>query len=100
MVKLVNAVTGWSLDLNGLEKIGERIYNLERLMNVDRGVSRKQDTLPFRVLNEPIPDGKVKGRYCPQRELDKMLDSYYALRGWTREGIPTAEKLRELGLKG
>jgi aldehyde:ferredoxin oxidoreductase len=100
MVKLVNAVTGWDLDLSGLEKIGERIYNLERLMNVQRGVSRKDDLLPYRVMNEPIPDGKLKGRHCPQEELDKMLDQYYALRGWTREGIPTPEKLHELGLQG
>jgi aldehyde:ferredoxin oxidoreductase len=100
MVKLVNAVTGWSLHLNDLERIGERIYNLERLMNVERGVSRKQDALPYRVLNEPIPDGKVKGRCCPQKDLDKMLDQYYALAGWTKDGIPRAEKLRELGLEG
>ena len=99
MVKLVNAVTGWDLDLQDLEKIGERIYNLERLMNVERGVSRKDDLLPCRVMNEPIPDGKLKGRYCPKEELDKMLDQYYALRGWTRDGIPTPEKLQELGLK-
>jgi aldehyde:ferredoxin oxidoreductase len=50
-------------------------------------------------MNEPIPDGKLKGRYCPQEELDKMLDQYYTLRGWTRDGIPTPDKLQELGLK-
>jgi aldehyde:ferredoxin oxidoreductase len=99
LVKLVNAVTGWDLDLRGLEKVGERIYNLERIMHVERGITREDDTLPYRVLNEPIPDGKVKGRYCPKRELDKMLDQYYTLRRWTKDGIPTAEKLRELGLK-
>ncbi|MFC1580718.1 aldehyde ferredoxin oxidoreductase C-terminal domain-containing protein, partial [Thermodesulfobacteriota bacterium] len=87
------------LDLAGLEKIGERIYNLERLINTGRGMSRKHDTLPFRVLNEPIPDGPAKGRYCPQEELDAMLDRYYAIRGWTPDGIPTDEKLSELGLK-
>ena len=63
-------------------------------------MSRKDDLLPYRVMNDPIPDGKMKGRYCPQEELDSMLDRYYALRGWTREGVPTTEKLRELGLKG
>jgi aldehyde:ferredoxin oxidoreductase len=98
MVRLVNGVTGWSLNLEELEKIGERIYTLERLINVRRGVSRKNDILPFRVLNEPIPDGPVKGRFCPRKDLDAMLDAYYALRGWTQEGIPTEEKLKELGL--
>jgi aldehyde:ferredoxin oxidoreductase len=98
MVRLVNGVTGWNLSLQELEKIGERIYNLERLINVRRGVSRKDDVLPFRVMSEPIPDGPVKGRFCPPKDLDAMLDRYYELRGWTREGIPKDEKLKELGL--
>ena len=99
MVRIVNGVTGWNLDLAGLEKIGERIYNLERLINTGRGMSRKNDTLPYRVLNKPIPDGPAKGRYCPQEELDAMLDRYYAIRGWTPDGIPTDEKLSQLNLK-
>ena len=99
MVNIINYVKGWNIDLDGLEKIGERIYNLERLINVHRGVSRKDDTLPYRVMNEPIPDGSSKGRYCSQENLDKMLDTYYKLRGWSKDGIPTNEKLTELGLK-
>ena len=98
MVRLVNAVTGWSLSLQELERIGERIYNLERLINVRRGVSRKDDVLPYRVMSEPIPDGPVKGRFCSPKDLDAMLDAYYELRGWSREGIPTDSKLKELGL--
>jgi aldehyde:ferredoxin oxidoreductase len=98
MVRLVNAVTGWSLSLQELERIGERIYNLERLINVRRGVSRKDDVLPYRVMSEPIPDGPVKGRFCSPKDLDAMLDAYYDLRGWTPEGIPTDSKLKELGL--
>ncbi|MBW1789581.1 MAG: hypothetical protein JRK53_23700, partial [Deltaproteobacteria bacterium] len=47
---------------------------------------------------EPIPDGPAKGRYCRREELDTMLDAYYALRGWTPDGIPTGEKLQELEL--
>jgi aldehyde:ferredoxin oxidoreductase len=99
MVNIINYVKGWDIDLNGLEKIGERIYNLERLINVQRGVSRKDDTLPYRVMNEPIPSGPSKGRYCLQENLDKMLDTYYKLRGWSQDGIPTSRKLTELGLK-
>jgi hypothetical protein len=94
MVRLVHAVTGWSLSLEELEKIGERIYTLERLINVRRGVSRKDNILPFRVLNDPIADGPVKGRFCPPKDLDAMLDTYYELRGWTPEGIPTEGNLR------
>lgn len=99
ITKMVNTVKGWNIDLNELTKLGERIYNLERLINVQRGVSRKDDILPYRVMHTPIPDGPSKGRYCSQENLDKMLDKYYDLRGWSREGIPTREKLAELGLK-
>jgi len=95
---IVNLVTGWNLTVEDLQKTGERIYNLERLINVKRGRNRKNDTLPYRVMHEPIPDGPAKGRYCPQKNLDTMLDHYYALRGWDQNGIPTAGKLAELGL--
>jgi aldehyde:ferredoxin oxidoreductase len=98
MVRLVNGITGWTLSLKDLEKIGERIYNLERLINVRRGAGRKDDVLPSRVMTEPVPDGPVKGRYCLPKDLDAMLDTYYELRGWTRDGIPTEGKLKELGL--
>ena len=99
LAAMVNAVTGWNTSAEELERIGERIYNLERLINVGRGAGRKDDTLPYRVMHEPIPDGPVKGRYCPEEKLNEMLDAYYALRGWTRDGVPTPEKLAELGLK-
>jgi aldehyde:ferredoxin oxidoreductase len=49
-------------------------------------------------MSEPIPDGPVKNRFCLPKDLDAMLDAYYELRGWNREGIPTDEKLKELGL--
>lgn len=95
---IVNLVTGWNLTVEELEKAGERIYNLERLINIKRSRNRKNDTLPYRVMHEPIPDGPAKGRYCPQEDLDAMLDRYYALRGWDQNGIPTDRKLSELGL--
>ncbi len=49
-------------------------------------------------MHEPVPEGMHKGMYCPPEELDAMLDAYYALRGWTPDGIPTREKLETLGL--
>lgn len=98
-VRMINAATGWDLDLAELERIGERICTLERAFNVREGISRKDDTLPWRVQHEPIPDGPSKGTFCPPEELDKMLDEYYALRGWSEDGIPTPERLRALGLE-
>ena len=97
-VRMINAATGWDLDLPELERIGERICTLERAFNVREGVSRKDDTLPWRIQHEPIPDGPSKGTFCPPEELDKMLDEYYELRGWSKDGIPTPERLRALGL--
>jgi aldehyde:ferredoxin oxidoreductase len=96
--RLINAVTGWNLSLEDVERIGERIWNLERAFNVREGVRRDQDTLPHRVMHEPVPEGMHKGMHCPPEELNAMLDVYYALRGWTPEGIPTPEKLQALGL--
>jgi aldehyde:ferredoxin oxidoreductase len=97
-VRMINAVTGWDLDLAELERIGERICTLERAFNVREGITRKDDTLPWRVQHEPIPDGPSKGSFCPPEELDRMLDEYYELRGWSKDGIPTPERLRSLGL--
>ena len=98
LVPAVQQVTGWDIDLDELRTIGERIYNLERIINVNRGINRSRDALPYRVTNEPIPDGPSQGWYCPQKELDAMLDRYYQLRGWDKNGIPTYGKLSELGL--
>lgn len=98
-VAMVQAVTGWDVNLDELERIGERVYNLERAFNCREGISRKDDQLPFRVQNEPIPSGPSQGMYCPPEELEKMLDEYYHLRGWDSQGIPSPERLQLLGLE-
>jgi aldehyde:ferredoxin oxidoreductase len=95
---LVSAVTGWDMDAAELERVGERIVNLERCFNVREGVRREHDALPWKVMHEPIPDGPSAGMYCPPAELDGMLDAYYALRGWDAGGVPTPDRLRALGL--
>jgi len=97
-VKMINAVTGWSLNLGEVEKLGERIYNLERAFNCREGVSRKDDHLPFRTSHQPIPSGPSRGMYSPPEEFNSLLDEYYQMRGWDKNGIPTPEKLKELGL--
>ena len=98
--RMINAVTGWDLSLQEVERIGERIWNLERAFNVREGVGREQDALPHRVMHEPVPEGMHQGMHCPPEELGGMLDAYYALRGWTPDGVPTAERLRSLELAG
>ena len=96
---MVRAVTGWDVTVEELERVGERIINLERLFNVREGVRRRDDVLPWRVMHEPIPDGPSAGMYCPPEELAAMLDEYYGLRGWDADGVPTAERLADLGLR-
>ncbi len=76
-------------------KIGERIWNLERLFNLRAGLSGKDDTLPPRILHEGIPEGPAKGMVG---KLHEMLPEYYKLRGWDAKGVPKKAKLRELAL--
>jgi aldehyde:ferredoxin oxidoreductase len=99
MAKLYNLVTGIEMTAEELKKSGERINTVARLINIREGLGRKDDTLPWKVMNMPIPDdGPVKGAVVTQEELDLLLDDYYESRGWTLEGVPTAEKLKELGM--
>lgn len=78
-----------------LLKVGERIWNLEKLFNLEAGLTKKDDTLPPRLLHEPVSSGPSKGKVT---ELDIMLKEYYEVRGWDTEGVPTEEKLNELSL--
>jgi aldehyde:ferredoxin oxidoreductase len=95
----ISLATGWELDAEAVEAIGERIYNVERLINVARGVAdRGTDTLPHRTMHEPIPDGPSEGMYCPPEELESMLDEYYEFRGWNDNGHPTTETVERLDL--
>ena len=96
--RMVRAITGWDVTVEELERIGERVINLERAFNVREGVRRAADVLPWRVMHEPIPEGPSAGMFCPPDELGAMLDRYYALRGWDADGVPTRERLAALGL--
>ena len=99
MAKLYNLVTGIDMNAEELNQSGERINTIARLINIREGLGRKDDTLPWKVMNLPIPDeGPVKGAVVTQKELDLLLDDYYDSRGWTLEGIPTLVKLKELGM--
>ena len=97
IAKLYRLVTGFEVTAEDMRRSGERINNVARLFNVREGLSRKDDTLPYKVMHHPVPDeGPSKGAYVSQEELDLLLDDYYEARGWTKDGIPTIEKLKEL----
>jgi aldehyde:ferredoxin oxidoreductase len=85
-------------DMDFLNTLGTRIYNLERAFNVREGLGRKDDLLPHRMLNEPLHTLGAQGEGEMVREMEQFLDRYYELRGWTNDGTPTAKKLAELGL--
>lgn len=91
---MVNAVTGTTLDANGVLEAGERIWNLERMFNLDAGIDPSQDTLPKRLLSEPIAEGPSQGYVT---RLDELLPEYYSIRGWN-DGIPSEERKAQLGL--
>lgn len=91
---LYNAITGIPLTQAGMIEAGERAHTLERWMNTQEGVSRKDDTLPERFLAESDPLDSRR-RAVP---LGAMLDGYYRLRGYDMNGIPTAKTLKRLGI--
>ena len=81
-----------------LWKVGERIMNLERSFIVREGFGREQDGLPRRILTEPLLFEGQPGTGSIVKDMQGFLDRYYAVRGWTAQGAPSAEKIRELGL--
>ncbi len=93
--ELLSAVTGWDISEEEIMRIGERIYNLERVIINRLGFDGKDDVLPKRLLEEKMPEGAAKGQVV---ELEKMKKEYYELRGW-ENGKPTPEKLKELEIE-
>jgi aldehyde:ferredoxin oxidoreductase len=92
---MTSAITGYDIDAAEVLRIGERIWNMQKIFNLKAGCSREDDTLPPRLLREPLTEGAPSGRVW---EREPLLDEYYQVRGWDREGRPTPEKLRELGI--
>ncbi|HXG11222.1 MAG TPA: aldehyde ferredoxin oxidoreductase family protein [Gemmataceae bacterium] len=95
LVACTAAATGVPYTLDDFVKAGERTWNLERLWNLKAGFTDKDDTLPERLLKVPHRSGPAKGVVV---HLDQMLPVYYQKRGWDEHGVPTREKLAELGL--
>lgn len=96
---MVSAASGLTLTPDDVAKVGERVNNLAKVFNITAGLTRAYDTLPERFLTEPLKEGGSKGRYIRKEDFNKMLEDYYEARNWTKEGIPTAEKLKELGIE-
>jgi aldehyde:ferredoxin oxidoreductase len=95
LTELMNLTTGAGYTPEEIMTAAERVYNLERLFLIAAGSGKEDDTLPYRMLHEPMPEGPAKGLVV---KLDEMLPAFYQVRGWDENGIPTEEKLQEMGL--
>ena len=93
--RLLGAMLGEPVGTDELLRAGERIWNAERLFNLRAGFTRADDTLPARLLHEPVAAGPCAGRVV---DLEPMLEEYYRNRGWDERGVPTAAKLDDLML--
>lgn len=93
MRDLVNLQMGWNLTEEDVKQVGARTLDIERMFNWSVGVRRKDDTLPKRYFDDPMPLGIAAGHHIDRKQFQKMLDEYYALRGWVKgEGDVPAEK--------
>jgi aldehyde:ferredoxin oxidoreductase len=98
-VDMVRAVTGWPVSLFELMKVGERRINMMRAFNAREGLSRKDDWLPDKFFKPLVGTGPTAGVALTAEELNGALDQYYAMMGWTQEGIPTRAQLASLGIE-
>ncbi len=95
--KILEYVTGYDFNPE-LMTIGSRIYTLERLILNREGIRRKDDLLPRRITEEPLPEGLARGRIITPEMYDEMLDEYYQVRGWDSDGVPKKETLSALSI--
>ena len=95
MAEWLRYCTGWKVTPEELMRTAERIFNVKRLINIGRGLGRKDDTLPKRLLTVPQRDDI--GPVDP-RGMEHMLTEYYRIRGWDERGAPTRERLKALHL--
>jgi len=95
--EILNKITGWNTDYDELMKIGERVFNLQRLFNYRlKGWDYRDDVFADKRAYEPAQVGIFKGKVVPWNEV---LKEYYSIRGWSERGLPTKEKLRELQME-
>ena len=90
--------TGFDVTEDDISKVGERYNNLAHALLLKEGFTRKDDYLPERLMTEPHKIGPGKGQIMDRENCEKLLDEFYTLRGWDKNGIPKREKLVELGM--
>jgi aldehyde:ferredoxin oxidoreductase len=99
-LELLNSALKANISMDEFMLVGERIEQLIRVFNIREGdISRKDDILPDRIFEEPIPKGPSEGQKINRGKYEEALSIYYKLRGWSKEGVPTKLKLEEMGLE-
>ncbi len=99
IVDLVQAATGWDFDLAEFHQCGERLQTMARAYSAREGLRREHDTLPGRLMLDPLPDGPAQGMVLDRQSLEQMKDAYYEMRGWDKStGVPSPETLHDLDL--
>jgi len=96
MKKLIHSAAGWTFNEKNIQEVGKRIIDIERMFNNREGISRKDDTLPKKYFDDPMPLKIAKGHRVDRKEFDKLLSRYYKLRGWDEDGQVKKERVKEL----
>jgi aldehyde:ferredoxin oxidoreductase len=99
MADFWRAAQGYDVTPEEVVRVGERLANVARVWNCRAGFTRADDTLPDRLMTDPLKTGASKGHVISPADRDRMLDEYYTLRGWDARGVPTRERLAALGLE-
>ena len=97
-VSMLNDVTGGGFTLEALRGLADRVETQIRLFNCREGLTREDDTLPLRFHHEPFQKGAPQGRVLERHDFEQMLEEYYSLRGWNKDGSPKKETLANLGI--
>ena len=93
---LIAAITGMDYSLESLREVGRRIIDTERVINQNFGLTRDDDTLPKRYFDDPLPARITQGHHIDRDDFERMLDEYYAERGWNEDGHVSPERLIEI----
>ncbi|TET18623.1 MAG: aldehyde:ferredoxin oxidoreductase, partial [Candidatus Aminicenantes bacterium] len=96
MKKLIHCASGWQFKEKDIQEIGKRVIDIERMFLNREGISRKDDTLPKRYFDDPMPLKITKGHHIDRKEFDSLLSRYYKLRGWDNNGQVKKERVKEL----
>jgi len=96
MKKLIHCASGWQFKEKDIQEVGKRVIDIERMFLNREGISRKDDTLPKRYFDDPMPLKITKGHHIDRKEFDSLLSRYYKLRGWDNNGQVKKERVKEL----